>query len=80
MGRGKEAPDTLSDDVNDNLAFRELDEAVGEDPVVVRSRNKYVGILVKPAGLPREAPIHPSLVAGAHATYAPARATRRAGS
>jgi predicted O-methyltransferase YrrM len=38
----------VSDDVNDNLAFRDFSAEVGLDPVVVRNGNKHQGLLVKP--------------------------------
>jgi predicted O-methyltransferase YrrM len=48
----------ISDDVGDNLAFCEFCRGVGEDPVIVRTEGKYVGLLRKPvaqavAGTPR---------------------------
>jgi predicted O-methyltransferase YrrM len=39
----------VSDDVGDNLAFRDFAERVGLDSIVVRSEGKYGGILIKPS-------------------------------
>ena len=40
----------ISDDIGDNTAFRDFAEAAGSEPIIVRSGNKYVGILVKQNG------------------------------
>lgn len=37
----------VSDDVGDNLAFRDFGECVGRAPVVVRQDRKYQGVLIK---------------------------------
>jgi len=37
----------VSDDIGDNTAFRDFAESVGQEPVVVESDNKYVGVIVK---------------------------------
>lgn len=38
----------ISDDIGDNIAFKEFAENVGVDPFVVKMKNQYVGVLVKP--------------------------------
>lgn len=40
----------VSDDVQDNLAFRDFSVAVGIEPVVVQHEGKYQGILRRPEG------------------------------
>lgn len=37
----------LSDDIGDNVAFRDFAESINEHPTVVEWENKYIGILVK---------------------------------
>jgi predicted O-methyltransferase YrrM len=39
----------FSDDVNDNLGFRDFCESIGEEPVIVRQGDKYQGLLRKPS-------------------------------
>lgn len=39
----------VSDDVGDNLAFRDFSESVVVSPLVFRLHKKYLGVLVKPA-------------------------------
>lgn len=38
----------VSDDIQDNIAFKEFSEKLGIKPIIIYSQNKYVGILVKP--------------------------------
>jgi predicted O-methyltransferase YrrM len=38
----------ISDDIEDNVAFRDFAEALGEDPVVVEWDGKYTDVIVKP--------------------------------
>jgi predicted O-methyltransferase YrrM len=38
----------ISDDIGDNLAFRDFAHLVQQDPVIIRQESKYVGLLVKP--------------------------------
>jgi hypothetical protein len=38
----------ISDDIGDNLAFRDFSQSVALDPVVIAFKNKYSGVLVKP--------------------------------
>ncbi|MCW6037986.1 class I SAM-dependent methyltransferase [Spirulina subsalsa FACHB-351] len=40
----------ISDDIGDNVAFRDFANQVQGDPLVVRKEQKYMGILVKPKG------------------------------
>jgi predicted O-methyltransferase YrrM len=40
----------VSDDLGDNLAFRDFSESLRLDSIVVRSERKYAGILIKPPG------------------------------
>jgi hypothetical protein len=39
----------ISDDVNDNVAFKDFAETVGKEPIIVfyEPEDKYVGILIK---------------------------------
>lgn len=37
----------ISDDIGDNVAFRDFAKSVGVEPIIVRSDDKHVGILVK---------------------------------
>jgi len=37
----------ISDDIDDNLAFRDFSRAIGANPIVVKNQEKYVGILIK---------------------------------
>lgn len=37
----------VSDDINDNLAFKHFAESVNRDPVIIEHRGKYVGIIRK---------------------------------
>jgi len=37
----------ISDDIGDNVAFRDFASAVKADPIVIRKGQKYVGIIVK---------------------------------
>lgn len=39
----------VSDDISDNLAFRDFSDMVGVPPVVVRHGRSYAGVLLKPA-------------------------------
>jgi len=39
---------SMSDDVGNNSAFREFCASVVNDPIVVASDGKYVGVIVKP--------------------------------
>ncbi len=39
----------FSDDINDNMGFRDFCESVGQEPIIVRQDNKFQGILRKPA-------------------------------
>jgi len=39
----------ISDDVADNLAFRDFCRRVDADPIIVETAGKYVGMLIKPA-------------------------------
>jgi hypothetical protein len=49
----KEGGCFVSDDINDNVGFRDFAELVGVSPIVVRVPEekgvKYVGVLIKPA-------------------------------
>ena len=38
----------MSDDVGDNLAWRQFCESIGHDGLIVRKRSGFVGVLVKP--------------------------------
>lgn len=38
----------VSDDVGDDVAFKQFAEEVGQTPVVIKFGNKYVGVLIKP--------------------------------
>jgi hypothetical protein len=38
----------ISDDVGDNLAFREFSDALGVSPLVVRAEGRFAGVLRKP--------------------------------
>jgi predicted O-methyltransferase YrrM len=38
----------VSDDISDNLAFKEFSEKVGVMPIVIKMPSQYVGLLVKP--------------------------------
>lgn len=38
----------ISDDIGDNIAFREFSEKVKIDPIVVRFKNQFIGVLIKP--------------------------------
>jgi predicted O-methyltransferase YrrM len=38
----------ISDDINDNVAFREFSSMVACDPIVVEKDDKYAGVLIKP--------------------------------
>ena len=38
----------ISDDIGDNIAFKEFSERVGVKPIVVKMPAQYVGLLVKP--------------------------------
>lgn len=38
----------ISDDIQDNIAFKEFSETVNVNPIIISSQNKYVGILRKP--------------------------------
>lgn len=46
-GKLKKGGVFISDDIDDNLAFRKFSEAVGKKPVIFKDSNKYVGILIK---------------------------------
>jgi hypothetical protein len=37
----------VSDDINDNLAFKDFCESVDRKPVIVEHLGKYVGVIVK---------------------------------
>lgn len=37
----------ISDDIQDNIAFKEFCEKLNKKPIIVESQNKYVGIIVK---------------------------------
>ena len=37
----------VSDDISDNLAFKEFAEGVGRTPIVVKWNRKYQGIVIK---------------------------------
>jgi predicted O-methyltransferase YrrM len=39
----------ISDDIGDNTAFRDFSRSIERPPVVIRHRDKYIGVLVKPA-------------------------------
>lgn len=38
----------ISDDINDNIAFKEFSEKVGINPIIVKWNQQYIGILIKP--------------------------------
>lgn len=38
----------MSDDIGDNVAFRDFSQGISVDPVVIAFKNKYSGVLVKP--------------------------------
>mgnify|MGYP000232089255 CR=1 FL=1 len=38
----------VSDDISDNIAFKEFSEKLNLIPTVIKVRNQYVGVLVKP--------------------------------
>jgi len=38
----------ISDDIGDNIAFREFSKMVACDPIVVTNSNKYIGVIIKP--------------------------------
>ena len=38
----------ISDDIGDNMGFADFARSVAIEPIVVRSGEKYVGILIKP--------------------------------
>lgn len=38
----------VSDDVGDNLAFRDFCAQIGQPPIVYQHKNKYIGLVVKP--------------------------------
>ena len=44
----------VSDDVSDNLGFRNFCGEFGLEPVIIRHRNKYQGLVIKPGGEPSE--------------------------
>lgn len=46
----------ISDDVSDNPAFRDFCRDLGQEPIVVESGGKYIGVLVKGAELPLKPP------------------------
>lgn len=37
----------ISDDINDNLAFKNFCDSVNKIPIIVEHKNKYVGVIVK---------------------------------
>lgn len=37
----------ISDDINDNLAFKHFGEKMGKTPLIVKHKGKYVGLIVK---------------------------------
>jgi len=39
----------ISDDIGDNIAFREFSKTVGCDPIIVKKDDKYMGVIVKPS-------------------------------
>ena len=39
----------ISDDIGDNVAFREFSQMVACDPIVVENDGKYVGVMIKPS-------------------------------
>jgi len=41
----------VSDDVSDNLAFRDFARTTSVEPLIVRHQGKFVGILRKPGNL-----------------------------
>jgi len=43
----KEGGYFISDDIQDNIAFKEFCENLGKKPTIIKSHNKYVGIIVK---------------------------------
>jgi len=47
----------ISDDVGDNLAFRDFCREVGREPIVVATQRKYIGVLVKDADPPLRPPL-----------------------
>jgi predicted O-methyltransferase YrrM len=40
----------ISDDIGDNIAFREFSDIVACDPIVIKKEGKYIGVLIKPLG------------------------------
>jgi predicted O-methyltransferase YrrM len=40
----------ISDDIGDNIAFREFSKAIACDPIIVKKDNKYMGVIIKPPG------------------------------
>ena len=38
----------ISDDIGDNVAFRDFSSLVKCDPIVIKKDNKYIGVMVKP--------------------------------
>ena len=37
----------ISDDINDNIAFKHFCESVNRKPIIIKHLGKYVGIIVK---------------------------------
>ena len=37
----------MSDDINDNIAFKDFCEQIGKTPIVFKTKNKFAGILIK---------------------------------
>ena len=37
----------ISDDINDNIAFKDFCQAVNRVPIIIKHQDKYVGIIVK---------------------------------
>ncbi len=40
----------ISDDIGDNIAFREFSKIVACDPIVIKKSGKYIGVMIKPLG------------------------------
>jgi hypothetical protein len=38
----------ISDDIGDNMGFRDFAQSINIDPIVVQSNERFVGILLKP--------------------------------